>query len=92
MPADFKFSKDIDARIYGLARAYYQDAKKGNKERVPELRTMVSGVGDDGVQHSLMIKILPNPINPRLANGWKVVAEDKVWEIPPDELEKSRLL
>ena len=92
MAAEYKFSKDIDAKIHGLARAYWQDARKGSKERVPELRTMVSGTKDDGTSLSLMIKILPNPINPRLANGWKVVAEDKVWEIPPDEMEKSRLL
>jgi hypothetical protein len=38
------------------------------------------------------VKIRPNPINPRLSNGWKVIAENKVWEIPVDELEKSRLL
>jgi len=92
MAGTYKFSKDIDGQIYKMARAYYQQSKKDGKERVPELRTMISGAGEDGVQVSLIVKILPNPINPRLSAGWKVVAEDKVWEIPPDQLEKSRLL
>lgn len=90
--ATVHISKEIDASIYKMARAFYQDSKKQNKERVPELRTMISGAMDDGTPTSLIVKILPNPINPRLATGWKIVAEDKVWEIPGDELEKSRLL
>lgn len=87
-----KFSKEIDAKIYGMARDYYQSAKKAGRERLPELRTMISGNTDDGTSLSIVVKILPNPINPRLSAGWRIVAEDKVWEIPPDELEKSRLL
>lgn len=92
MPPVIRISKDIDSRIYSLARNYYQDGKKQSKERLPELRTMVSGNMEDGSQRSLVVKIIPNPINPRLSSGWKVVAEDKVWEIPPEDLEKSRLL
>ena len=92
MATPVKFSREIDAKIYQMARSFYQDSKKQGKERVPELRTMVSGAKEDGTQLSIVVKILPNPINPRLATGWKVVAEDKVWEIPAEELEKSRLL
>ena len=85
-------SKDIDAKIHKMARDYYQDAKRRGAESLRELKTMISGNMDDGTPSSLVVKILPNPINPRLAAGWKVVAEATVWEIPPDELEKSRLL
>ena len=92
MSDGFKFSQEIDGKIYAMAREYYQSAKKSGRERLPELRTMISGSADGGAQLSLIVKIIPNPINPRLSAGWRVVAEDKVWEIPPDELEKSRLL
>lgn len=92
MPHEYRISKDIDRKIYEMARAYYQDGKKRNAESLPELKSMISGNMDDGHPTSMLVKILPNPINPRLSNGWKVVAENKVWEIPPDELEKSRLL
>ena len=92
MATAIKFSKEIDGKIYQMARNFYQESKRSNKERLPELRTMISGSSDDGTQLSIVVKILPNPINPRLATGWKVVAEDKVWEIPAEELEKSRLL
>jgi hypothetical protein len=92
MRPDPKISKEIDKKIYELARNLYQDGKKRNAESLPELKVMVSGNMDDGTATSLLVKILPNPINPRLATGWKVVAENKVWEIPIDELEKSRLL
>jgi hypothetical protein len=85
-------SKDIDRKIHELARNFYQDGKKRNAETLPELKTMVSGTLDDGTPHSLIVKIRPNPINPRLAAGWKVIAQDKHWEIDPDEMEKSRLL
>lgn len=92
MPTETRISKDLDRRIYELARNFYQDGRKRGAESLPELKTMVSGALDDGTPQSLVVKILPNPINPRLATGWKVVAEDKVWEIPVEELEKSRLL
>ena len=85
-------SKDLDRKIHELARNFYQDGKKRNAESLPELKTMVSGTLDDGTPTSMVVKIRPNPINPRLATGWKVIAQDKHWEIPPDELDKSRLL
>jgi hypothetical protein len=90
--ADVHISKDMDARIHKLARDYYQDARRRSAESLRELKTMVSGTLDDGTSASMVVKILPNPINPRLAAGWKIVCEDKVWEVPPDEMEKSRLL
>jgi len=92
MASAMKFSPEIDKKIYGMARDYYQQGKKSGRERLPELRTMISGPMEDGSERSLVVKIIPNPINPRLSSGWRVVAEDKVWEIPADELEKSRLL
>jgi hypothetical protein len=92
MAQEPKISKDIDKKINDLARNLYQDGKKRGAESLPELKTMVSGNADDGTSMSLFVKIRPNPINPRLSAGWKVIAENKVWEIPPEELEKSRLL
>lgn len=92
MDADAKISKDIDRKIYDLARNFYKDGKKRQAESLPELKTMVSGALDDGTPTSIIVKIRPNPINPRLSAGWKVVAESKVWEIPVEELEKSSLL
>jgi hypothetical protein len=87
-----RISRDVDRKIYDMARSYFADGKRRNADKLPEFRTMISGEMDDGTSRSLMVKILPNPINPRLATGWRVVAEDKVWEIPSDEMEKSRLL
>jgi hypothetical protein len=92
MSAVPKISKDLDRRIYELARNFFQDGRKRGAEKLPELKTMVSGELDDGTPTSMVVKIRPNPINPRLSSGWMVVAEDKVWEIPLEELEKSRLL
>ena len=92
MSEPIRFSKEIDRKINEIARSYYQDAKRRNADKLPEFRTMISGNMEDGASRSLLIKILPNPINPRLSTGWRVVAEDKVWEIPSDEMEKSRLL
>ena len=92
MSAVPKISKDLDKRIYELARNFFQDGRKRGAEKLPELKTMVSGELDDGTPTSMVVKIRPNPINPRLSSGWMVVAEDKVWEIPFEELEKSRLL
>jgi hypothetical protein len=92
MSAALKFSKEIDGKINGMAREYYQSAKKAGRERLPELRTMISGATDDGTELSIVVKIIPNPINPRLSSGWRVVAEDKIWEIAPEDLERSRLL
>jgi hypothetical protein len=85
-------SKEIDAKIYAIAREAYQEGKKTGKETIPEIRTMVSGAMDDCTPTSLMVKIVPNPINARLSSGWKVVAESRVWEIPATEIERSRLL
>ena len=90
--AEAHISKDIDGKIHKMARDYYQDGKRRSAESLPELKVMISGDMDDGTPQSLMVKIRPNPINPRLAAGWKAIAEDKVWEIPPEDLEKSRLL
>ena len=87
-----RISKELDRKIYDMARSYFADGKRRNADRLPEFRTMISGRMDDGTSRSLMVKILPNPINPRLHSGWRVVAEDKVWEIPTDEMERSRLL
>jgi hypothetical protein len=87
-----QISNDIDKKIHELARNFFADGKRRNAESLPELKTMVSGVLDDGTPTSVMVKIRPNPINPRLASGWKVVAESKVWEIPAAEMDKSRLL
>jgi len=87
-----KISKDIDAKIYAMARDYYRDVKKGGQDTASEIKAMVSGQLDDGNASSLLVRIMPNPINPRLAAGWKVSADQKVWEIPTSELEKSRLL
>ena len=92
MAEDAKISSDIDRKIYDLARNFYQDGKKRQAESLPELKTMVSGNLDDGTPTSVIVKIRPNPINPRLATGWKVIVESNVWEIPPTELEKSKLL
>ena len=92
MAADIRISKDIDRKIYELARNFYKDGKKRGAESLPELKTMVSGNLDDGTSSSIIVKIMPNPINPRLATGWKVVAGSNVWEIPLDEMEKSALL
>ena len=92
MPEASRISKDIDRKIYDTARSYYQDGKRRSADKLPEMRIMISGAMDDGAERSMMVKILPNPINPRLSTGWRVVAEDKVWEVPPDEMEKSRLL
>ncbi|MCK6480242.1 MAG: hypothetical protein HUU06_08760 [Planctomycetaceae bacterium] len=92
MSSALKFSKEIDAKIYGMARDYFQQGKRSGTERLSELRTMISGSLEDGTPLSIVVKILPNPINPRLSSGWRIVAEDKVWEIPAEELEKSRLL
>lgn len=92
MAQEPRISQDIDKRIHELARNFYQDGKKRGAESLPELKTMVSGTMDDGTPTSLVVKIRPNPINPRLSSGWKVIAESKVWEIPAEELEKSRLL
>ena len=92
MPQEIRISKDLDRKINDSARSYYQDGKRRGADKLPDFRTMISGTMDDGVEISVMVKIIPNPINPRLATDWKVVCEDKVWEIPPDELEKSRLL
>jgi hypothetical protein len=92
MAFETKISKDLDRKIHDLARNFYQDGKKRGAENLPELKTMVSGTMDDGTPHSLLVKIRPNPINPRLSSGWKVIAQDKVWDIPSEELERSRLL
>ena len=92
MPKAPKISKDMDEKIFSMARNYYQDGKKRGSDSLPELKTMISGTMDDGTPTSMLVKIRPNPINPRLATGWKVVVEDRVWEIPPTEMEKSRLL
>ena len=92
MASQPKISKDLDERIFSTARSYYQDGRKRGSDSLPELKTMISGTMDDGTPTSMLVKIRPNPINPRLATGWKVVVEDRVWEIPPGELEKSRLL
>jgi len=92
MAAETKISKDIDKKIYELARNFYKDGKKRQAESLPELKTMVSGNLDDGTPTSVIVKIRPNPINPRLSAGWKVVAESNVWEIPVEEMERSSLL
>ena len=92
MPPETKISKDIDRKIYDLARNFYKDGKKRQAESLPELKTMVSGNLDDGTPTSVIVKIRANPINPRLSAGWKVVVESKVWEIPVEEMEKSTLL
>ena len=92
MAADAKISRDIDRKIYELARNFYKDGKKRQAESLPELKTMVSGDLDDGTPSSILVKIRPNPINPRLSTGWMVVAGSNVWEIPVDEMEKSALL
>jgi len=92
MPEPIRISKDIDRKINEMARSYYQDARRRSADKLPEFRTMISGAMDDGASRSLLVKILPNPINPRLSTGWRVVAEDKVWEISSEEMEKSRLL
>ncbi len=92
MSADVRISKDIDRRIHSIAREYYAELRKSGADKGGEISQMVSGKLDDGTASSLVVKIRPNPINPRLSHGWKVVAEDRVWEIPPAEMEKSRLL
>jgi hypothetical protein len=92
MAVETRISKDIDRKIYELARNFYKDGKKRQAESLPELKTMVSGSLDDGTPTSVIVKIMPNPINPRLSAGWKAVVESKVWEIPVDEMEKSALL
>ncbi len=90
--AESHISQDIDVKVHKMARDYYQDGKKRSAESLPELKVMISGTMDDGTPSSLVVRIKPNPINPRLASGWKIVAQDKVWEVPPEEMEKSRLL
>jgi len=92
MAEETKISKDIDKKIYDLARNLYKDGKKRQAESIPELKTMISGTLDDGSPASVLVKIRANPINPRLAAGWKVTVEGNVWEIPVEEMEKSTLL
>jgi hypothetical protein len=92
MAEETRISKDIDRKIYELARNLYKDGKKRQAESIPELKTMISGTLDDGSPASVLVKIRANPINPRLSAGWKVTVEGNVWEIPVEEMEKSSLL
>ncbi len=88
-----RISKDLDAKVYHVARDYYHKLKQGQEiESQPEIKVMVSGTMDDGQSSSMVVKIRPNPLNCRMTTGWKIVADGKVWEIPSWELEKSRLL
>ncbi|MHC4820822.1 MAG: hypothetical protein ACYTDX_03760 [Planctomycetota bacterium] len=85
-------SMDVDMKIHAKAREYWSEHKNDPSDKLDPLQTMISGALDDGTPTSLFVKIQPNPINSRLATGWKVVAEDRVWEIPQAEMERSRLL
>lgn len=85
-------SLDVDMKIHAKAREYWQEHKNDPTGTLAPLQTMISGTLDDGSPTSLFVKIQPNPINSRLTTGWKVVAEDRIWEIPQTEMERSRLL